>query len=371
MIALPSIKAQKTGVNALEWRIAGALPAVDGKAALGVAGPVAGVHNDVLLVAGGADFPDGMPWAGGKKVYHDEVYVFQKTGDSLLHVKTAKLPFTLAYSASCTTPQGVVVVGGENEHGVSDGVFLLKWSAVTNDINVAVLPSLPFALTNASAVYHSGQIYVAGGERGAEVSNRFCRLDLDNREGGWKGLPVLPKPVSHAVMAVQSNGEQDCLYLIGGRKRNASDTSTLYSSVLQFDRTRNQWTEKAPLPYALSAGTGMAYGSRYIVLFGGDAGETFHKAEALIAAIDRTTDTARKAALTKEKAAVQSTHPGFCRQVFLYDTQKDKWRKRSCLPFAAPVTTTAVKWQDEVFIPSGEIKAGVRSPSILSTTMMH
>lgn len=366
MIALPDAKAQKTRLNTLEWRIAGSLPPADGKAAIGVAGPVTGVHDFVLLVAGGANFPEGMPWAGGKKVYHDEVYAFQKKGDSLLHIKTARLPFNFAYSASCSTPQGIVVVGGENEFGISDGVFLLQWNAEKSDISITNFPALPFALTNASATFHDNQIFVAGGEGGGGVSNGFFRLNMNDTQGGWKGLPVVPRPISHAVMAVQNNGASDCLYLIGGRRRNANDTSTLYSSVLQFDFGNNRWTEKTPLPYALSAGTGTAHGSQHILLFGGDAGETFHKAEALIAAISQTTDEAKKAVLNNEKAAVQSSHPGFCRQVFLYDTKKDKWRKLSCLPFDAPVTTNAIKWEETFFIPSGEIKAGVRSPYILS-----
>lgn len=366
MIAFPNVKAQKTGMNRLEWRIAGSLPSAIDKPALGIAGPVVGVHNNVLLVAGGANFPDGMPWTGGKKVYHNEAYVFQRMDDCLVHIKTVKLPSALAYPASCTSPQGIVVIGGENEYGICDSVFLLQWNTAAQDIKVEVLPSLPLALINASAVYFNNQIFVAGGEGGAGVSNGFYRLNLMNTKEGWKGLPEVPKRLSHAVMVVQQSGENECLYLIGGRKRNTNDTSTLYQSVLQFDWASNRWTEKAPLPYPLSAGTGVAYGSQYILLFGGDTGETFHKAEALIAAINQTSDEVRKAALYKKKIAVQSTHPGFCRQVFLYDTRKDKWRKLSCIPFDAPVTTNAIKWQETFFIPSGEIKAGVRSPYILS-----
>lgn len=366
MIASPTIKAQKIGVNRLEWRIAGALPTVDDRAALGVAGPIAGVHNEVLLVGGGANFPDGMPWAGGKKAYHNEINAYQKRGDSLLHVKTTKLTFKLAYATSCTTPEGVVVAGGENENGLRDDVFLLQWNSEKNDINISSLPSLPFALTNGSAVFFDHRIYLAGGERGTDVSNGFFYLDLNNTAAGWKGLPPLPKPLSNAVMVVQSNEENDCIYLIGGRKRNLNDTSTLYASVLQFDFKTKQWTEKKPLPYPLSAGTGAVYGSQYILLFGGDAGETFHKTEALIAAINKTQDETKKKTLNEEKAAVQSSHPGFCRQVFLYNTAKDRWQKLDCIPYPVPVTTTAVKWGADLFIPSGEIKAGVRSPYILS-----
>jgi N-acetylneuraminic acid mutarotase len=123
--------------------------------------------------------------------------------------------------------------------------------------------------------------------------------------------------------------------------------------------------EEEPLPYALSAGTGVAAGSHFILLFGGDTGETFHKTEALIAAIGKEASDEKKDQLNKEKIAVQSAHPGFCRQVLLYDTKKNRWTPLDCIPFAAPVTTTAVQWEGGVYLPGGEIKAGVRTPQIL------
>jgi len=52
--------------------------------------------------------------------------------------------------------------------------------------------------------------------------------------------------------------------------------------------------------------------------------------------------------------------------VLLYDTKKDKWKAFSCIPYDSPVTTTAVKWNNEVIIPGGEIRAGVRTSQILS-----
>jgi len=38
---------------------------------MGVAGPLAGVDRGMLLVGGGCNFPDSMPWAGGKKKYYN------------------------------------------------------------------------------------------------------------------------------------------------------------------------------------------------------------------------------------------------------------------------------------------------------------
>lgn len=46
----------------------GAIPPAKGEiTAPGVAGPVTGIYNDIMIIAGGANFPDSMPWQGGKK----------------------------------------------------------------------------------------------------------------------------------------------------------------------------------------------------------------------------------------------------------------------------------------------------------------
>jgi N-acetylneuraminic acid mutarotase len=57
--------------------------------------------------------------------------------------------------------------------------------------------------------------------------------------------------------------------------------------------------------------------------------------------------------------------------VLLYNTLTDSWKTIGNIPFDTPVTTTAVKWGNDVIIPSGEIKAGVRSPNILSVKILQ
>ena len=67
--------------DTLEWK---SLPDLPG--GFGIAGPFAGTHNDTLIIAGGANFPDGVPWRptadGGTsaKVYHDTIHVVTKDG---------------------------------------------------------------------------------------------------------------------------------------------------------------------------------------------------------------------------------------------------------------------------------------------------
>ena len=364
MLTTDAIWAQKK--DAVQWKMAGELPAANGQEkSPGVAGPVTGLNNNVLLVAGGANFPDAMPWLGGRKKYYDEGFVFKKQNDSLIPFKNFQLPFPMGYTANCSAPAGIVAAGGENENGISNKVLLLVWDAQKASVDIYPLPDLPLALTNAAIVCNENIIYLAGGETKEEVSNRFFSLDLENVSAGWKELPSLAQPVSHAVMVVQSGGHHNCIYLIGGRKKNTGGTSDLYATVYQFDPVNNQWQQKKPLPYALSAGTGVATGENGILIFGGDRGKTFHKTELLIAEIAAQKDEARKQQLNEEKAALQASHPGFSKEVLLYNTKKDKWTKADCIPFETPVTTTAVKWNGDVFIPSGEIKAGVRTPGIL------
>lgn len=360
--------AQQKHVSPIKWEIAGELPATSGQPrSLGVAGPITGVHNEMMIVGGGANFPGSMPWEGGKKSYSSELFVFKKTKpDSLVIYKSLHLPYPLAYSANCSTPQGIVAAGGENDNGISKKVMLLTWNSVTEDISIRTLPDLPVAVTNAVAVAYNNLVYLAGGETATTASDKFYCLDLNSPNDGWDELPPIPKPVSHAVIAVQSNGKNECIYLLGGRRKNANGISDLYNSVFEFDLTQKHWQQKKALPYALCAGTGIATGLDEIVLFGGDKGTTFHEVEKFIAAITAEKNETKKQGLILQKNNLQITHPGFSREVLVYNTRIDSWSIIDSIPYPSPVTTTAFRWKNEVFIPSGEIKAGVRSPTILS-----
>lgn len=360
--------AQKKAIDHIEWSIAARLPVpTDAVEQPGLAGAVAGVHNEMLIVAGGANFPNGMPWLGGKKEYHDEVYLFKKGAQGKLESleNNYKLPFATAYGSSCSTPHGVVYIGGESKKGISNKVLLIQWNEQTESLIIKDLPHLQFAVTNASVSSSGDRIFVAGGETPDSVSTAFQVLDLANTLSGWKTLPSLPKPVSHAVSVVQTSKGRTCLYLIGGRKKNEGNVSDLYNSVYEFDLKTSQWSEKKPLPYNLSAGTGAAVGNKYILMFGGDRGETFNKTERLIVDISRAADDKKKSELNQQKISLQSNHPGFSKDVLQYNVVSDQWSVIGSAPFDIPVTTNAIKCKNAVIIPSGEIKAGIRTPEIL------
>ncbi len=59
--------------SGLKWMELPALPDAEG-----FAGMFSGTSHGVLMAAGGANFPEGRPWEGGQKTWHDTIYVLQK-----------------------------------------------------------------------------------------------------------------------------------------------------------------------------------------------------------------------------------------------------------------------------------------------------
>ncbi|MGA0846695.1 MAG: galactose oxidase, partial [Luteolibacter sp.] len=89
-VCLLSILAAGISWAGLTWKSLPELPDEHG-----FAGAFAGNSGSSLIVAGGANFPDGAPWDGGLKIWHDQVFALEK-GDSSWSV-AGKLPRPLGY----------------------------------------------------------------------------------------------------------------------------------------------------------------------------------------------------------------------------------------------------------------------------------
>jgi len=336
----------------------------------GLAGVFAGTINNQLIIAGGANFPDSMPWKGGKKNYWDDIYIMnlnKKEKYSWESNGEYRLKEKIAYGASVQMKEGIVCIGGENEAGPSKNVFLLHGNDTEKKIVIKDLPELPFPLTNLSAVTVGADIYVAGGEASNGVSNHLLKLNIHEPANRWVELARIPVEVSHGAMAKQLKVDDLTyhIYLIGGRKKNENGISDFYSSVFEYDIEKNKWTRKTDMPYAVSAALTTGEGNNEIMVLGGDKGETFHKVETLMVAINSEKDETKKQQLIQQKNQLQINHPGFNRDVLIYNTEKDEWKLVGHIPFDSPVTTTVVKGDHRFYIPSGEIKAGIRTTQIL------
>lgn len=367
-----TVSSQVKDFNTIEWEIAAYLQNNEGSKSLGFAGPINGVHKNVLIVTGGANFPDKMPWEGGAKKYSDEIHVLQKQGEDFVWNKKtkAKLPEPIAYCGVTSTDLGVVYVGGENENGLSNKAYILKWKDSKNDVAILSLPQFPLAMANIALTHIGNVVYAIGGDEVKKSSNHFYSLDLNVLNPTWKELPNLPIALANAVAVVQETKEGTAIFVIGGRTKTATGISDLHNTTFVFNLKKQTWSSVADISDGkdttnFSAGAAVALGAHSILILGGDNGLVFHKIETYLSQIAQTNSIAEKERLIVEKNVLNTTHQGFYKGMLLYNTLKDTWTKIGELPFLAPVTTTAVLWGDDIILSNGEIKPGIRTPNVM------
>lgn len=316
----------------LTWSDLPALP-------FGLAGPFVGYLGDTLLVAGGANFPEGMPWKGGKKVWWDDIYVLEDRW-----ITSSRLPRPLAYGVSVTLDEGVLCIGGCDATNCYSDVFI-----VTED-GIEKLPSLPRPLAFMSGARVGDVVYVAGGQESmdrARSTKNFWAYD-----SGWKELPPWPGPERIVpVCAAQSDGLEDCFYLFSGRKVEPGNVTELLTDAYVFRPSTGKWKRIADVPHCVMAAAAAPSGANHLLVFGGADGVMLRKLES-----------------AEEKESLLENHPGFSTDLLAYHTITDTWTKVGELPFTSPVTTTAVKRNDGFILPTGEISPGIRTPLVRKAT---
>lgn len=367
---------QKKAVNHVQWKKAAQLQNADGSISLGFAGAINGITNDVLIVSGGANFQDKMPWEGGKKHYSKEIHVLQKCNDTYSWNKNVRstLPEPIAYCGTTSTDFGVVYVGGENENGLSNKAFILKWDAAKNDVKATSLPNFPLAITNIALTHIGNVVFAIGGDEATKSSDQFFSLDLNSANREWKSLPKLPFALANSVAVVQKDKSATNIYVIGGRTKTPSGISDLHNTTFAFNLKKQIWESRANISDGknttnFSAGAGVAVGKHSILIVGGDNGTVFHKIETYLSQISKTDSPEEKAKLAAEKNMLNTNHDGFYKGILLYDTLTNSWCKIGELPFLAHVTTTATMWNDEIVLSNGEIKPGIRTPDVMLGTV--
>ena len=352
--------AQKKYAPPITWKKGGVLPVQpNGLIHMGLSGVVSGVVGDQIIIAGGNNFPEGLPWEGGIKKYYKRVFVYNNQKDTLLNTFTFNLPANVAYAAVAQLKDGIFYAGGENENGPLSSAYFIKKSK-SQSFEIIELPSLPIAITNAVAVATENAVYVLGGANKEGVSNKVWKLALNNIKKGWTAQASMPQPTAFTAAAIAN----EHIYIMGGRCKEANGISKIYKEVYAFDVENNFWEQKASLPETVSAACAVAIDNNKILFIGGDKIVVFHEVEMLAAKIAATTDTTIKKELTVVKNNLQKTHPGFSKDVLAYDATLNKWSPYAQLNFTGPVTTNAFLFNHKILLPVGEIKPGIRTPYI-------
>jgi SSS family solute:Na+ symporter len=339
---------------------------------IGVAGPVAGIVGDMLIVAGGANFPENPPWTGGKKKYHDKIYILKKKEKNHYHWVedfSAKLNYPIAYPANVPYKRGFICVGGENDNGVLKSVIYFQW--LNENLNMTLLPELPIGLTSCSAVCIKDRLYVVGGNSGKTSLKSAFVMDLSKTDKKWTAIGDMPFALENSVAAVGHDGESQKIFLLGGRFKLPDDKTTTFSDkVLKYDPKSNKWStfdfkNENGEKLKLAAGTGVAISKSKIVIVGGDKGIIFNKIESFNNKLSQP-DLEDREKVNNEKIALLTSHIGFDTDMYIFDANKNIWQKSGSIPGLAQVTTSAFYWGKSIIIPGGEIKPGIRTPMIRS-----
>ncbi len=314
---------------------------------LGVAGAFVGVHEDVLIVAGGID--STRPAGDSEDCFSDSIYVLRKTQEGYHWSEAGKLPRPVVYGAAVSTRDGVLCIGGTDSQQTFRDVFLLTWNAASEQVVRTEYPSLPRGCAHGQAVLVGDVVYLAGGQGdrnlGSAMSN-FWSLDLAKREQepafAWEELEPWPG-VSRAfsVTASQHNGYDDCIYVMGGR-RHDGDTVQFLTDVWEFNLRTKLWRSRSDSPGPIAAGTGIGYGQSHILVLGGDDGELFLQADQF-----------------------PDLHRGFPASAWAYHTITDTWASAGTPPENL-MTATPVMWDDRIVIAGGQSGHDVRSAAVWS-----
>ena len=376
-------------------------PAAGGTYQPGLAGVFAGIHDDVLILAGGANFPDGLPWrnladgSNPKKTYHSDIYFLRK-GETW-KVADIELPHGLAYGVSITTDQGLICLGGEWQEYDGDSVskhwstevFLIRHQDQGKLVfDKTGLPRLPEAVSCMAGTRLGNFVYLAGGNNGQRETKHFWRLNLLDSEK-WEILEPWPGPPrSFHIAETQSDGQKDCLYLFSGRFKDLNNKWQILRDSYKYDPQAGSWTKLADVgtnqiqkqSVCVMAAPGIRMGANHIAIFGGASGDLFLKVEQelhrQIIALERAGESKKARTLDAERWNLYENHPGFSRDILVYHTITDTWSKMGEVPetivdggiAGSHVTTPAVRWGKDIVIPGGEVRPGVRSPQIRVVT---
>ncbi len=305
----------------------------------GFAGMFAGVSGGALLAAGGANFPAGYPWQGGRKVWHDRVWVLDRPDGAWR--EAGRLPRPLGYGVSAVHREGVVCVGGsDNERHYADA-FRLEWRG--GRLETAPLPALPRPVANACGAILGDTLYLAGGIETPDATaalRTFFALDLAAPGSQWRELPPWPGPARMLSVAAAQDGG---FYIVSGTDLSAGPDGKPVRRYL-IDAYRfapaSGWRPIAGPPRAAVAAPSPApsLGQSHFVVLSGDDG-------------------------SKAGFEPMERHPGFPSDVLSYHTLTDTWTRVGDIP-APRVTVPVVRWRDRWALPSGEARPGVRSPDV-------
>ena len=338
MITALCLVACKTGTMTVDT-----LPGIPEAAyAKGVSAPFCGVVGDVLVVAGGANFPDKSLLEGGaKRVYAD---VWALSAGEWTHAGV--LPDSTAYGAAFPVDEALILAGGNVCGEPTDKVYELRLQG--GRAVVRSLPPLPEPMEQCGWTRDGDRLYLVGGVGTTGVY--VCTIG----DYHWTRLANLPEPLVQPV-AYASGGN---LYVWGGYNPETLEVSDKGLALsLPVIPSESPWRETAPIPDG-----GTFVGATGVTLPDGRLAVVGGVNRAIFARALHNTPEDRIPYLSKEPAEYR-----FRQTVYAFDPATERWALLGSDPACALAGPgVSVRPDGGLYVAGGELKPGVRSPQLFT-----
>lgn len=367
----------------VRWAVVTELPALPGQSTAGLAGVFAGALDAThALVAGGTFYADKGPLEGGERTFSDRLLVLGQTPGAAgaapsYHwtLADATLPSPLAYGASVTLDDGLLMIGGTDGTVCVAEVRHVAWDSAAQAPVVTEFPPLPKPLAYAGAGRVGSWVIVVGGtttpdgRSGADVFGLDLSTRADPAAFAWQTLPALPAAVHFPIVVGENGDDGEQLHVFGGRDLRPDHGDRVLSDSWRFDPAARTWAASGAItpdgpgspPVPLMAGTAVALEQRRVLVLGGDDGVL---ARLLEENARRSGPIEERESYARLNAAILGAHPGHRRAQMLYDARLGQWRAAGHFPEATPAVTPAFLWDGAIMLIGGEPAPGRRSARV-------
>lgn len=365
------------------------LPDIEQLPHIGLAGAFSGLlnHNDgqTLVLAGGTNFPklsllDAIKL--GKtpdKRYHNDILLYQTLKDADFSngrwaLASSSLPFNMAHGASVNVDDGILIFGGEyqDENGkVYPSDRLYKLTLVDNEIKIEELAPMPVSFCYGSASKHKNRVYLCGGLQNGKPSNQVWQYNI--KTSMWTCLPEYPgAPRAELISTIGYDQHgQNYLYLFSGY---ISDGNTVKADTtgVKLKLTENistgQWQHTQPIitkgqraGISLLGATALQIDQQHSLCFGGYNQTVFNN---FVQQLQHSQNAEQTQQIKIEFFSQPSELFNWNKHALLFNSENETWLSLGETPFPANCGASIERFGSNIILLSGEIKPGVRTPSV-------
>ena len=310
---------------------------------LGRAGMMAAVlreadGSEVIVAAGGTNFPDKMPWQGGQRRYHKDILKLARTDGAWRWSRIGELPEGLVGAAFCPAPKrdALIVAGG----AAADGHRTAVWSVGLDGKVRRFAENMPGPRAYAGFAATNGNLIVIGGIARADDTSAIptlTSLDLDAPDKPWRTTDADPGFARIIPLVGAGLGK---LVWAGGCSLSEKDGKPFrtYHENLAFRSTDGEGDRFHGLPNKLAGAAGPGVLTQTHLLFvGGDDGSQYGHA--------------------------YETHTGLARRILALDLETLEVTDLGEWPHPVAVAPL-LRLGDDLVTVSGEVRPGVRTPKL-------